>query len=156
MSTDVKNPNLDQDTGVLPDIVQSSPDKAGTDANGVRDNTKPHTLPAIPPVTADRLRELLAKVGPNPAQVEFPTDKWGFTAAIRKEVLKAASSVRGQDDKHDLLVGTLAILIKHVQVRKELDAAFRAQRFVEEDAARVERLHRERVSAPAVPAPVED
>jgi hypothetical protein len=155
MSTDVKNPNLDQETtGKLPGIVQNDLGDLAQHRTSVPDNTAPHTLPAIPPVTVDGLKELLAKVGTNPAQLEFPTDKWGFTSAVRKEVLKAASTVYGQDDKHDLLIGTLAILIRHVQTRKAADKLVREKRFEEQDAARGERLHRERVSAPAVPDPV--
>lgn len=68
-----------------------------------------------------RFKELLAAVSANPADLKFPTDKWGFTAGVRREVLRAASSVRGQDEKHDLLVMTLAILIQHIHARKPKD-----------------------------------
>lgn len=69
-----------------------------------------------------RFKELLASVPANPADLKFPTDKWGFTSGVRREVLKAASSVRGQEEKHDLLVMTLAILIQHIHARKPKDA----------------------------------
>lgn len=119
----------------------------------VPDNTAPKALAPIPPVYMDQLKALLEKVGTNPATLEFPTDKWGFTGRIRREVLLAASQVHGQDDKHDLLIGTLAVLMKHIKVRKDSDAALRAKKFAEAEAARDERIKRDRLTAPAVPTP---
>lgn len=72
-------------------------------------------------------KELLASVPANPADLKFPTDKWGFTSGIRKEVLRAAAAVRGADEKHELLVMTLAILIQHIHARKAKDAANHAE-----------------------------
>ncbi len=94
------------------------------------------------------LGKLIADVGTNPAKLRFPTDKWGFTTKLRKEVLLAASSVKGQDDKHDLLIGTLAILITHIKARKDSDAAIKAKAYAEKVAAKVERLPREHISGP--------
>jgi hypothetical protein len=94
------------------------------------------------------LRDLLATVGTNPAALQFPQDRWGFTSAIRKEVLKAASAVKGQEDKHNLLLSTLLVLITHIKARKDADAANR-QKFHEElEKAHMERLPREQYSAP--------
>lgn len=122
----------------------------------VPDNTAPKTLAPIPPIFLDQIKALCAKAGRNPATLEFPTDRWGFTSRIKKEVLLSASQVKGQDDKHDLLIGTLAVLMAHVKARKESDAADRLRLAQLQDEARAERLPRERVSAPAVPKPVED
>lgn len=94
------------------------------------------------------LKDLLAKVGTNPAKLEFPQDRWGFTSAIRKEVLKAASAVKGQDDKHDLLLSTLLVLLTHIKARKDADAANRQKFMKELDKAHLERLPREQYSAP--------
>ena len=91
------------------------------------------------PVPYDRIKDLVAQAGANPAELVFPTDKWGFTSDVKKAVLKAAGTVRGQDDKHALLVGTLAVLIKHIQERKVGDAELAAvsrQRQLEAAAAR--------------------
>lgn len=94
------------------------------------------------------LRDLLAKVGTNPAKLEFPQDRWGFTSAIRKEVLKAASAVKGQDDKHNLLLSTLLVLLTHIKARKDADTENRKKFMSELDKAHLERLPREQYSAP--------
>jgi hypothetical protein len=94
----------------------------------------------------DGLKELLAKVGTNPATLEFPTDKWGFTSAVKKEILKAAGSVKGQDDKHDLLLATLVILVTHIKARKDKDHDDRKAHYAELDKAHLERLPREQYS----------
>lgn len=114
---------------------------------------EPKTNPAPAPVPEDKIRQLVAKATANPALLEFPTDKWGFTSGIKKEILKAASTVRGQDDKHDLLVGTLAVLIRHIQLRKASDKATEDHRRSVQEAARAERAPRERVGA-SVAAPL--
>jgi hypothetical protein len=94
-----------------------------------------------------QIKALLANVSDNPAKLEFPTDKWGFTSGIKKEVLKAASTVRGQQDKHDLLTATIAVLLQHIKVRLDKDRIAQEQRLAEIDAARDERAPRERVTA---------
>ena len=98
------------------------------------------------------LGKLISKVTANPATLEFPTDPWGFTSKLRKEVLQAASMVRGQDDKHDLLVGTLAILITHIKARKDRDEAERLRQLDEVRKAAAERAPREAYSAPRLVA----
>lgn len=99
----------------------------------------------------DQLRELIKEVSVNPAELKFPTDRWGFTSAIRREVLKQAATVRGQKDKHDLLVGTLAILIAHIQKRLPIDAETQAKKV--EDMQRFEqhRVHLDRISGRTAP-----
>lgn len=94
----------------------------------------------------DGLKELLAKVGTNPATLEFPTDKWGFTSAVKKEILKAAGNVKGQDDKHDLLLATLVILVTHIKARKDKDQVDRQKHYDELHKAHLERLPREQYS----------
>lgn len=104
------------------------------------------------PSTVEQIKELVAKTGPNPALLEFPTDTWGFTSGVRKEVLKAASSVRGQADKHLLLIGTLQVLIAHIKARYEPDIAARENEVAFRDAQAADRINRNRVVA--TPAPV--
>ena len=99
----------------------------------------------------DQIKELVAAAGDNPATLVFPTDRWGFTSGIKREVLKAASTVRGQDDKHALLVGTLAVLIAHIKKRKAKDEQVQADRMAGIQAARTERAPRERVTAIVTP-----
>jgi hypothetical protein len=107
-------------------------------------------LKTIEPVELTPLGELISKVTTNPATLEFPQDRWGFTSDIRKSVLRAASSVKGQDDKHELLISTLAVLITHIKLRKDSDAELRLKRLQEIEDAAMERAPRERVSGPAV------
>lgn len=96
----------------------------------------------------DGLKALIAKVTDNPAKLEFPTDRWGFTSAIKKEVLKGAGSVRGHEDKHDLLLGTLMVLITHIKMRKDKDRKEKALRLARIIAAEDERMHRQHYSSP--------
>jgi len=105
--------------------------------------------PAGEPVPYNQIKDLVARATANPAELTFPTDKWGFTSQIKKEVLKAASSVRGQDDKHDLLIGTLSVLIRHIQLRKDSDKALELARMDRHKAAATERAPRERITADA-------
>ncbi|WKV16990.1 hypothetical protein [Nostoc phage NMeng1] len=101
-------------------------------------------------ITNDKLKELLSKVTDNPASLEFPTDRWGFTSEIKKVVLKRAASVRGQEDKHSMLLATMAILMAHIKARYPKDKERFAQMLADVEAAAQERAPRERVSAPAV------
>lgn len=92
------------------------------------------------------LKELLAGVGVNPAALVFPTDKWGFTSEIKKTILKAAGAVKGQDDKHDLLLSTLLVLITHIKLRKDKDHSDRMKFQSELADAHESRLPREQYS----------
>lgn len=87
--------------------------------------------------------ELIKAATANAATLQFPTDQWGFTSGLKKEVLKAASAVQGQTDKHDLLVGTILVLLAHIKARKDADAAYRVRRLEIQAAAEAERLPRE-------------
>lgn len=95
----------------------------------------------------DGLQELLKQVTDNPAKIVFPTDRWGFTSKIKKEILYAASQVKGQTDKHDLLLGTLVLLITHIKLRKDKDVKERKLHMERLEAAHKERLPREQFSA---------
>lgn len=68
------------------------------------------------------LKKLIDEVDINPVKIDFPQDVWGATSEVKKAVLKAASQIKGQDDKHDLLIGTLLILLAHVRKRKAVDS----------------------------------
>lgn len=97
---------------------------------------KVDTTPAL---TMEDIQRFVADADPNPAKLVFPTDRWGFTTDIRKAVLRAAGSVRGQDDKQLLLIGTLAVLMQHIKIRKEGDKIAQDARLAERAAQEEER-----------------
>lgn len=65
------------------------------------------------------------KVPANPAKVEFPRDKWGSTAALRKIGLTVAGKIRGDEHKLTVFLQTLGILAQHAQARCAQDKAAR-------------------------------
>ncbi len=91
-------------------------------------------------------------VSHNPAQVEFPSDPWGMTSALRKAGLQAAQSVRGNDEKHELFIATLRVLAQHAAARLPVDAQALKDRLAE-IAEREAREH-QRTFSRGVPAPV--
>lgn len=111
---------------------------------------KQNTAVAVP---YNEIADYVSRATANPAELQFPTDRWGFTSDIKKTILKAGSTINGQDDKHDLVIGTLAVLIRHIQLRKAKDKASAQSRLARIDAAQVERAPRERVGASPV-API--
>lgn len=107
----------------------------------------PEATPALP---RSELKELVASASHNPALLKFPQDRWGFTSKIKTQVLDAASTVRGNDDKHELLIGTLAVLIAHIKARKAHDAEVQERRLERIRAEASERGPRERVTGRVV------
>jgi hypothetical protein len=77
--------------------------------------TLPAVKPEVPQVTA------------NPGLLDFPQDKWGYTSKMRKEMLLAAGSIKGQPDKAKLYLQTLDLIRAHVLARYALDKDVRAQ-----------------------------
>lgn len=102
----------------------------------------------VVPVTD--IKNWVAKVGTNPATLEFPTDRWGFTSGIKREVLKAAATIKGQDDKEALITAVLAILLQHIRVRHQSDKELQEDRKARYIAAAEERAPRERVGAAVI------
>jgi len=102
--------------------------------------------PKIETVSYNMIKEYTAKAVANPALLEFPQDKWGFTSGIKKEVLKAASTIRGAQDKHDLVIAVLAVLIQHIKLRKASDEELQAER-IRRQAEAAERRSGNRVQA---------
>lgn len=79
----------------------------------------------------------------NPAMINWPQDKWGYTSELRKAGLKLAAGIQGQDDKHALALATLATLARHIHARHQADKKAKAERmeWIEKDAqARIARL----------------
>lgn len=82
----------------------------------------------------------------NPAKLPFPVDKWGFTSAIKKEILKAASTVQGNDEKNELLLNTLVVLVTHIKLRQIKDKELKASRMKFNTAQKQDRAVREMVT----------
>lgn len=62
----------------------------------------------------------------NPRLLVFPQDSTGFLYKMKNEVLKAVERQNGNQEKHDALVGTLAVLYKFAKTRMALQADARA------------------------------
>lgn len=107
-------------------------------ANPIDDTVTPKADPLVTD-PMDAVKELVRKAGSNPAELEFPTDPWGFTSGLKQSVLRAAGTVRGQDDKHILLMGTLMVLLAHIRARLPADKEARSNALAAEEAARLER-----------------
>lgn len=105
------------------------------------------------PVTVSELQRLIAKTGANPAEIEWPQDRWGFTSQIKKTVLQAASTVRGQQDKHDLLVATMAVLLTHIKKRLPADQKTKAEYEATLEKFAEQRAFKDRVSGDPVAKP---
>lgn len=56
------------------------------------------------------------KIGSNPAQIPWPTDKWGFTRELRKAVATAASRVKGDQNKKEILDETLKVALGFLEI----------------------------------------
>jgi hypothetical protein len=108
-------------------------------------NGRSVTPQLIRPVNTDEeMKVLMENVATNPAKVEWPRDTWGFTSPLKKELLKAASNVKGDKDKHTLLTSVLIIAIKHLQARQTVDVEARKQQAAFNQAAQEDRLKRQR------------
>jgi hypothetical protein len=62
-------------------------------------------------------------VSANTALVEWPRDEWGSLSNLRKELLLAASNIRGQDDKQEVFLNTLQTAALHAIARFSGDKA---------------------------------
>jgi hypothetical protein len=62
-------------------------------------------------------------VSANSALVEWPRDEWGSLSKLRKELLLAASNIRGQADKQEVFLNTLKTAALHALARFDADKA---------------------------------
>ena len=67
--------------------------------------------------------EPVTGVSANTALVEWPRDEWGSLSNLRKELLLAASNIRGQDDKQEVFLNTLKTAAMHAIARFSADKA---------------------------------
>ena len=77
--------------------------------------------------TTNPAKPEVPEVSTNTALLVFPADKWGYTSKMRKELLLAAGSIKGQPDKAKLYLQTLDLIRAHVIARFALDKETRAQ-----------------------------
>lgn len=90
----------------------------------------------------DEMKAFLKDVSASPSKIEWPLDRHGTTADLKKYGLAAASKIRGDTEKTKTVLLCLAILTKHVQARLKADQEFaQAQRDFRHkyEATRVER-----------------
>lgn len=61
----------------------------------------------------------------NPTLLVWPTDVWGFTAALKDAIVSAASRVNGAADKKALVDAVLATGLAHLEAKYAVDSAIR-------------------------------
>jgi hypothetical protein len=81
-------------------------------------------------------------VSANPALIDWPTDKWGYLSKMKKEFVLMASTINGQDDKHELVLATLKLMYQHVQVRFQKDKTTRANALKQSQFHAADRIKR--------------
>ena len=72
---------------------------------------------------AEPVAPAVTSVSANTALVEWPRDEWGSLSSLRKELLLAASNIRGQDDKQEVFLNTLKTAALHAIARFSGDKA---------------------------------
>ena len=105
------------------------------------DTTTPQAVKAADAPAVAAGEAVKALVPANPALVEFPRDEYGTMSNLRRELLLAASTVRGNETKHKLFLATLGIAAQHAQSRLAADKAAIQQEY-DDEVARIERVNR--------------
>jgi hypothetical protein len=101
-------------------VTESGEIQSGEVAEQVKEthevtSTEPVVEPVAPTAPA------VTGVSANSALVEWPRDEWGSLSALRKELLLAASNIRGQDDKQEVFLNTLKTAALHAIARFNAD-----------------------------------
>lgn len=97
-------------------VTESGEIQSGEVAEQVQETTAvTPTEPVVEPVAP------VTSVSANTALVEWPRDEWGSLSNLRKELLLAASNIRGQDDKQELFLNTLKTAALHAIARFSAD-----------------------------------
>lgn len=68
-----------------------------------------------------------ASVG-SPTSLKFPTDRWGVTKDVKEAFYHLASRIGGDPRKKELADEVLAILMKYLDTKFDVDAAIRQKR----------------------------
>jgi hypothetical protein len=103
-------------SGEVAEQVQETP--AVTPAEPVAATVEPVVEPVAPIAPA---APAVTSVSANSALVEWPRDEWGSLSNLRKELLLAASNIRGQDDKQEVFLNTLKTAAMHAIARFSAD-----------------------------------
>ena len=127
-----ENTELDVTAEAGTEGAQAEPAAETPNVEPNEDTKEPDTEP-VQPAAPVKLT-----VPANPALVEWPRDEWGSLSNLRRELLLAASNIRGQDDKHELYLKTLQIAAMHALARLAGDKAAVEAELLQE-AQRVER-----------------
>ena len=97
-------------------VTESGEIQSGEVAEQVQETSAvTSTEPVVEPVAP------VTSVSANTALVEWPRDEWGSLSNLRKELLLAASNIRGQDDKQELFLNTLKTAALHAIARFSAD-----------------------------------
>lgn len=105
------------------------------------DTTTPTTPNAAGGPSEPQRAPVKPAVPANPALVEFPRDEYGTMSNLRRELLLAASNIRGNPEKHKLYLNTLGIAAQHAAARLDADKAAIQQEH-DDEVARIERVNR--------------
>ena len=105
------------------------------------DTTTPKAAKAADAPAVAAGEAIKPSVPANPALVEFPRDEYGTMSALRKELLLAASTIRGNETKQKLFLETLGIAAQHSQARLAADKKAIQQEY-DDEVARIERVNR--------------
>jgi hypothetical protein len=80
----------------------------------------------------------------NPSNLQWPADRHGFTAMLRKEGVRAVGRMAANDDNYEVFMKTLRVLADHAGVKLEHQkdmreaAVIRSAKISASDALRIE------------------
>jgi hypothetical protein len=72
----------------------------------------------VDPPTGETVPErVISGAVSNPTFIDWPHDPFGFTSMLRKEGVRAIGRVSGNQEKAEILLGTLQCLAQHLKAR---------------------------------------
>lgn len=66
--------------------------------------------------------ETAPEISGNFALLVFPTDKWGLTTDLKAASRHLSGRICGSEDKYQLVIDTLNLLIRHIDARYQEDS----------------------------------
>lgn len=69
------------------------------------------------------MKERLAKVGPNPAEIPWVSDPWGLTSELKEVFKKMSTRINGNDVKAEVMFNQITIGFAHLKARHARDKA---------------------------------
>lgn len=91
---------------------------------------------------------LVRNVSVNAAQIQYPSDIWGTTSALRKEFANITGKLNGHPARTEILLATLAVMAAHVQKRTQKDNDLRSARRARVTEGQQRRAPLERFNTP--------